>query len=178
MRATARRMLRAARGQAGYTLVELLVTLAILGIVLAALIAAWAAGLRAEGEAARRQRAQQDARVAVDRMRDELHCADSLTLTSASSITVRLPAACPEANGTSTSVTYSASCNGLRCTLRRGTLLLADFVTTASVFSYTPPSATSLGKLRVTLPVDPTPTDAVGAWRLAVDIALRNTVRA
>ena len=171
-------VLRRARREAGFTLPELLVTLTILGIVLAALMGAWVSGLHAEGDATRRYQAQQEARVAVDKMRDELHCADQLTFTSAASVTLRLPAECPEAQGVVTNVTYSTSCSGQRCKLLRGTLPVADYVTTGNVFAYTAPSAASLGKLRVTLPVDVKPADTIGSWRLTVDIVLRNTVRA
>ncbi len=171
-------LLRRARSEAGYTLPELLITLTILGIVLAALIGAWVTGLHAETNATRRYRAQQEVRVAVDKMRDELHCADQLTFTSAASVTLRLPAECPDARGVVTNVTYSTSCAGSRCKLLRNGGVVADYITTGNVFSYQAPSAASLGKLHVDLPVDLTPADRVGAWRLAVDIVLRNTVRA
>ena len=57
------------------TLVELLVTLAILGIVLAAITGAFISGTKAETGVEVRQQAQSDARVALSRMRDDIHCA-------------------------------------------------------------------------------------------------------
>jgi prepilin-type N-terminal cleavage/methylation domain-containing protein len=168
-----------ARRPAGYTLVELLVVLSILGIVLGALLGAWVSGMHAETDAQRRYEAQQEARIAVDRMRDELHCGDQLTLTTAASITIHLPADCPEAQGAATNVTYATQLvSTSRYRLKRGTTIVADYITSGNVFEYIAPSASSLGKLRVTLPVDRKPGDSIGDWNLAVDIVLRNTARA
>lgn len=173
------RLARRARSSGGYTLVELLVVLSILGLVLGALLGAWVAGLHAELDATRRYRAQQEARVAVDRMRDELHCADLLTLTSPSSFSVRLPADCPEAKGVTTTLTYDTQLVSTgRYQLRRNGSVVADYLTSGEVFAYVAPTSTALGKLTVDLPVDVTPGDDVASWDLAVDIVLRNTTRA
>jgi prepilin-type N-terminal cleavage/methylation domain-containing protein len=63
------------RSNAGYTLVELLVVLAILGIVLLGLTTAFASGLRAETGATERATAQGNARTGLVRMRTDIHCA-------------------------------------------------------------------------------------------------------
>ena len=177
------RVARRARGpggdQRGYTLVELLVVLVILGIVLGALVGAWVTAMHAELDATRRLEAQRNARVAVDRMRDELHCTDQLTFTSAASVTARLPAACPEAQGVTTNLTYDTQLVSTgRYRLRRNSVVVADYLTSGNVFAYVAPSTAALGKLNVVLPVDVTPADSVGRWRLAADIVLRNTTRA
>lgn len=172
-------LVRVARRQAGYTIVELLVVLLILGIVLGALIGAWVSGMHAEIDATQRYEAQQQARLAVDKLRDELHCGDELTFTSSSSITIRLPADCPGSQGAVTTVTYdTALVSTGRYRLRRNGAAVVDYITSGGVFAYTPPSPSSLGKLTVTLPVDRKPGDAIGDWRLAADIVLRNTTRA
>ena len=63
------------RDEAGYTLFELLTVLTIMGVVLMGLTTSFAAGLNAEAGTVRRAQAQQNARVALDRMRIDIHCA-------------------------------------------------------------------------------------------------------
>jgi hypothetical protein len=53
-----------------------------------------------------------------------------------------------------------------------------DYLTTATVFSFTPQSASSLATLSVTLPVNTRPASGRPDYRLADDIVLRNSVRA
>jgi prepilin-type N-terminal cleavage/methylation domain-containing protein len=65
------------RGEGGYTLVELLVVMSILGLVLVGLTTAFAAGLKAETGAVRRADAEENARVALNRMRVDIHCASA-----------------------------------------------------------------------------------------------------
>ena len=104
--------LRRLRGERGYTLVELLVVLAIFTTVVTALVALFTSGAKAELDMNRRFEAQQNARLALDRMRRELHCASGITAapnTAVSSITVTLPSQCPSANG-STCSTRRRSC--------------------------------------------------------------------
>ncbi|HKB21145.1 MAG TPA: type II secretion system protein [Gaiellaceae bacterium] len=78
----------------GVTLPELLVVLAIIGIVLVAITQLFMSGLNTETDQTRRVNAQQDARVALDQLRRELHCASALSYNSASSVTVTLPSYC------------------------------------------------------------------------------------
>ena len=128
----------------------------------------------------RRFRAQQDARIAIDRMRREIHCANSITPTGTSaSITVTLPAQCPTAAGVQTSVIYDViAVASQRFQLRRDSVKIADYVTAQNAFAYTAPVAgSSLGKLRVTLPINMMPSDAAKEWRLVADIVLRNAPR-
>lgn len=66
------------RSERGYGLLELLVVLGILGIVLAGLTTAFTAALRAEASAKRRATAQENARIALARMRTDIHCASGV----------------------------------------------------------------------------------------------------
>lgn len=162
----------------GYTLFELLQVTVILGIVLTGLTVLFVRATNAELQMNERFQAQQNARLAVDKMRREIHCASGITPTgAATSITVTLPAQCPSAGGSQVNVLYdlqSVSTNRWR--LRRAGVAIADYITTNNVFNYTAPQIGKLGTLRVELPVD------VGAakkhvWRLRADIVLRNTTR-
>ena len=73
------RVARRLAGEAGYTLTELITVMAILAIVLAGLTAMFHRGIRAEVRASRELEAQQNARLALDRMRRELHCASAIS---------------------------------------------------------------------------------------------------
>lgn len=179
----ASRLLRRLRSQSGYTLIELLVVLSIFMVVLTSITTLFVSGAKAELDANRRFEAQQNARLAVDKMRREIHCASALTLTSAASITITLPAGCPTAGGVQVTVVYdtqlvSASRYTLRRTKSGGPVeTIADYVTTGNLFSYTAPSTSALGQLRVDMPVNLYPNEAWKTWRLATDIVLRNTTR-
>lgn len=173
------RILRRLRREAGYTLIELLLVCAILGTVLASLSVLFLSASSSQIDMNRRFRAQQDARVAVDKMRREIHCSDQISPSGVSTaITVRLPIQCPSAGGVLANVTYDVVGSGQRFQLRRNTVVLADFISEQNAFSYTAPvAATSLGRLRLTLPINTTPTNTGKEWRLVADIVLRNTTR-
>ena len=134
----------------------------------------------------RRLEAQQDARGAVIRMRKELHCASGLTATpgvAVASFAATLPAVCLGGAGADVSVTYHTSSAGTgRWRLQRvqgaSTVTVADYLTSSTPFTYTAPTVSGLGKLRLDLPVDVDPDSDAEAWRLLDDIVLRNTVRA
>lgn len=177
------------RGEEGYTLVELIAVLAILLTVLTALTTLFASGAKAELDANRRFQAQQEARIAVDRMRREIHCASAVTLDPADStvvagqtvykrITVTLPGHCPTAGGAEATIVYDTAAVGPhRYRLRRAAARVADYVTTSHVFAYVPPSTSTLGRLAVDLPVNVSPSEGWKTWRLTSDIVLRNTRR-
>jgi prepilin-type N-terminal cleavage/methylation domain-containing protein len=175
---TLRRLRRLVAGESGYTLIELVMVLAILGTVVGALTTLFVGATNAEFESNRRFQAQQSARIAIDNMRREIHCASAITPTGAtSSISVTLPGQCPSAGGSQTTVTYDTVGSGQRFQLRRNGVNLADYVTLQNAFNYTAPvSGTSLGKLRVTLPINTKPTNGT-EWRLVADMVLRNTTR-
>jgi prepilin-type N-terminal cleavage/methylation domain-containing protein len=175
---TLRRLRRLVAGESGYTLMELVMVMAILGTVVGALTTLFVAATNAEFESNRRFQAQQSARLAIDKMRREIHCASAITPTGAtSSISVTLPGQCPSSGGSQTTVTYDTVGSGQRFQLRRNGVNLADYVTLQNAFNYTAPvSGTSLGKLRVTLPINTKPTNGT-EWRLVADMVLRNTTR-
>ncbi len=89
---------RSLTSQRGVTVVELLIVLIIMGVILGALTTLFVRGMKAELAADQRFRAQDQARLAVDRMRREIHCASAITST-ATSVTATLPGHCPSAVG-------------------------------------------------------------------------------
>ena len=186
-----RRLAEGPRGEAGYTLIELLAVLAIFLTIATALTTLFVSGSRAELDANRRFEAQQNARVALDRLRRELHCSSGVTNLDGSALTpvpvaairVTLPSHCPTANGATAVVDYETVAAGtgrwkLTRTQNGGTAIpLADYVVQGTVFTYTAQSATSRALLHVDLPVNVDPNEGWKAWRLVDDIVLRNTLR-
>lgn len=160
-------------------MIELLIVLIILSTVLTALTSLFLAGTRAELETNRRFEAQQDARLAADRMRREVHCASGVTVGSPSSITVHLLGHCPTAaNGMPTDVVYEVQFVSTgRYDLRRAGVRLADHLTSNQVFAYTASSEASRALLNVDLQVNTHPNEGWKTWRLDTDIVLRNTLR-
>ena len=72
------------RDERGYTLVEMLTVLVVFGTVMSALLVLLVQGTNAEVDMNNRFQAQQDARVALDKIRREAHCATAVTVSSAS----------------------------------------------------------------------------------------------
>jgi prepilin-type N-terminal cleavage/methylation domain-containing protein len=186
----------------GYTLSEMLVVLVIIVIVITALTQLFVSASTAQVDMTRRFEAQQDMRVALDKLRREIHCAREVTgAPPTSSIVIKLGHYCPT---TTTGATADASFTW--CTKDKSGALTnpaspaanppyslwrypgtactgtgrkqADYLTTGQVFTaYVAPAGGSLGKLSVHLPVDVTPADARQRYVLKDDIALRNTPR-
>ena len=84
-----RRLLACERG---YTLIELLQVTIILGVIMEAMTTLFVQASNAELDMNRRFQAQQEARVAVDRMRREIHCASGVSpVGNSGSISVTVP---------------------------------------------------------------------------------------
>ena len=183
-RATLRRALRSERG---YTLVELLTVTAILAVVMTGITVLFVQATNAELQMNRRFQAQQQARVAVDTMRREIHCSSGITPTPSSgtahTIAVTIPQQCPTSGGAHVTVPYlttlvSTSRYRLERQVGSGPIRhLADYVRDANVFTYAAPTTASLGKLTVTLPINIQPPGAGSNWNLVADMVLRNTSR-
>lgn len=173
------RLARLLAAERGYTLIELLQVTVILSVVMAAITILFVNATNAEVDMSRRFQAQQNARVAVDRMRREIHCASLISPAgTTSSITATLPAQCPTAGGSQITVVYDTELVATdRYRLRRNGMQIADHVTAANVFSYAVPTQQKVGILTVDLPVNVKPTETWKTWRLKADIVLRNTAR-
>jgi prepilin-type N-terminal cleavage/methylation domain-containing protein len=182
----ARRLRAVVRDQRGYSLMELLVSMFILGSVMASVSTLLVSATNQEVEMNRRFQAQTEARLGLDMMRREVHCAMSVTPSGASaSVTLTIPSTCPTAGG-NTSITWCTVANGSnRWGLWRypgsscsGTgKRWADYLTASSIFVYTPQNTSKLATLSVTLPVNVKPSEPRFLYKLEDDIVLRNSTR-
>ena len=167
----------------GYTLVEMLTVLVIFGTVMSALMVLLVQGTNAEVDMNSRFQAQQDARLALDKIRREAHCASAVTVSSSSSVTLSLPAYCPTGNGSVTWCTASLGTSRYGLFRKVGAacdstgVRWADHLTSANVFTYAAQSPTSLAKLSVDFPVNVKPSRTVDTYDLKDDIVLRNSTR-
>jgi prepilin-type N-terminal cleavage/methylation domain-containing protein len=81
MRAVERlgRRVRRLRSEEGYTLIELLVVFAVLGLVLAPLASSFTSAMHSQSSQTRREESYLNARLALQRMRLDIHCAGGVT---------------------------------------------------------------------------------------------------
>ena len=170
-------------GERAYTLIEMLTVLVIFGTVMTALMALFVQGTNAELDMNNRFQAQQDARLALDKIRREAHCASAVTVASTSSVTLSLPSFCPTGNGSVTWCTVSLGTSRYGLYRKTGAacdstgIRWADHLTTANVFTYAAQSSTSLAKLSVDFPINVKPSRTVDTYELKDDIVLRNSLR-
>ena len=165
--------------ESGYSLFELLQVTVILAVVMGALTTVFVRAMNSELDMNQRFQAQQEARLAVDKMRREIHCATAVTPAgTSSSITITLPAQCPTSGGSQITVVYDTQLVSTgRYRLRRAGVRIADYITSPNAFTYTAPAIGTLGKLHLDLPVNVRVNQARETWKLTADIVLRNTTR-
>jgi prepilin-type N-terminal cleavage/methylation domain-containing protein len=177
------RLLGVVRGEAGYSMTELLVVMIILGTVLAGLTTAFVGGTKAEADANRRVQAQIQAAAAFDRLRRDVHCASSASI-SGGTMTL---SGCSSSGSVTWSAAASSSCTAsgytlyaLSRTFNSLTKQYADCLTTSSsIFTYIPPVAgTSLAKVHAVITANANPAKPLQSFALEDDIVMRNSVRA
>lgn len=165
----------------GYTLIETLAVLAILTTVVGAVMTLFVSGSKAEVEMNQRFQAQNSARLALDRLRRDVHCAEEATASSSTAVTLEVPCAtggfvswCSAAVDGSTTrfgLYRIAASSGCDSSAQR----VADYLTTGALFTYQTQSLSSLAKLRVDLPVK---LDSMETpYRLCDMLVLRNSIR-
>jgi prepilin-type N-terminal cleavage/methylation domain-containing protein len=190
---------RLRREESGYTLVELLTVIIILGIVMEGLTTMFVTASNAEVDMNNRFQAQQTARVALDKLRREVQCASDAGSTTpntqVSLVTLTVPSYCKTYAG-STTVTwctknvatnryalYRINANSSTCT---GGVKWADYLAPTStapvcgsalcVFNYQTASG-SLARLHADFPVNVRPKKTVETYELIDDLVLRNSTR-
>jgi type II secretory pathway pseudopilin PulG len=182
-------------------LTELLTVLVILTIVLSGLTALFVSATKSEVDLRKRFEAQQEARIAMDALRREVHCASAITQTGAShTVSLTLATGCPSGSGTVTWCTVSAGTNRYQLYRKTGATCdttgkrYADYLvpdpsgsnpttecTTPTspaklcVFEYFPATTTTRAKLGVELPVDSDPADQRQSYKLIDALVLRNS---
>jgi prepilin-type N-terminal cleavage/methylation domain-containing protein len=176
------RVRRLVRGHAGYTLIELLLAMLLLATVVVALSAAFVSGTRSELTLNQRFQAQMNAAVALSKLRQDVHCSSSISPATSSSVTLVQPTQCVGGGG---SVTWCTVGSGTKYSLYRQAgstcdatgKLYAQYLTTASVFTYTAQSTSGLAKLHVDFPVNVSTSQTQNAYELTDDIVLKNSTR-
>ena len=185
-----KRIRRALSREGGYSMIEFLVVMVILSIVVGSLTTVFVSASKGELDMNRRFQAQEQARLSLDKLRREIHCATAVSPTGASSsIALTIPATCPTAGGFSTvrwCVLAPPGAAAGRYALYRSTaatcttangVMWADYLRWTSIFTYTMQSSQSLGSLAVSLEVNTKPVTR-GAFDLSDTIVLRNSTRA
>jgi Tfp pilus assembly protein PilW len=195
------RLLRArVASQAGYALIESLVTMVVLGFVLSGLTATFVSASHAELDMNRRFQAQEQGRLALDQLRRELHCASAVTdvngsalstSSTYSSIKIALGSYCQTTTPTGF-VTWCTLGSGpwalyridhavTSCSSGSGARKTADYLTSQQPFSQPAAQAgvgVQLPTLHVALTINVKGTGVSrGTSTIVDDIALRNAAR-
>lgn len=174
------RRLRLGRGEDGYTMIELLTVLGIMGIVMGGLTTIFVSGSTAERDMNKRFQSQLNTRLALDRIRRDIHCSSSASPYSVSSLTL-ISSGCGNVTWCTAPVTgftnrwalYRKA--GTTCSSTTGTKI-ADYLTTANVFTAYTPAGATLASLSVDFPVGMKTTGAA-KYELTDTIYMRNSVR-
>ena len=168
------------RSQKGYSLVEMLVVMSILGVVMSALGALFVQSSNAQIDMNARFTAQSHARVALDRMRKDLHCASGASSYSSTAVTVNSPCV---SGGVLTWCTATVA-GRVRLIRSIGASCVStdasysdNLIAGETYFAYQASSTQSLAVLYVCLPVNPKKGATVATYALTGTIAFRNSTR-
>jgi prepilin-type N-terminal cleavage/methylation domain-containing protein len=183
------KLLRRLAHERGYTLVEMITVMAMMGIVMGGITSLFVAGTNAEVDQNNRFQAQLNARLALDKMRREVHCATSITLSGTASggyypTMTENPSGCGGTQYSWCTAAVAGSSqryrlyrqSGTTCSSTSGTKY-ADYLTKGEIFAYTAQSSASLAKLTVDIPVNRKPSLSAETYELKDDIVLRNSTR-
>jgi prepilin-type N-terminal cleavage/methylation domain-containing protein len=176
----------------GYTLVEMLVVMAILGFVISGLTTIFVSGSRAELDLNRRFQAQQQARLALDRIRADLHCASAAqvqTINTYNGVAISAPncstatidwCLVPSSKMSGRYALYRTVSTTNKCaSADTGRLLVADYLTrnTGVFTTLTNVSNGSLEVVLVDFPISVNPTATRDVYELKDMIVARNSTR-
>jgi type II secretory pathway pseudopilin PulG len=180
-----------ARTEGGYTVIELLTVMIILGTILTGVLTLFASALRAETDLTIRHQAQSNARLALTKVRRDARSACGVAAGwTSSSVTLQSAA---DMSGTTcqngaNSITWCATGSGSNYGLYRaqatsctGGVRFAEYLTSNVVFTYsaknTPVGLFTLPRVNLDLQVNANPATPDQAYRLTDDVALRSGSR-
>jgi type II secretory pathway pseudopilin PulG len=170
--------------EAGYSLVEMVTVLVIMTVVFTGITQIFIAGSKAQSDQDRRFQAQLASRLAMDKIRKDIHCASDVTPYATNAVTIKLPAGCGGDVSWCTAAVSGFS-NRYRLYRQTGTtcaaatgVQIADYLTSANAF---PAFAHTVGcsclaSLRVDFVVSNRGSTA-DAYELTDTIFLRNSTR-
>lgn len=178
------RLRKRLRGERGYSLVEMLTVMVIMSVVFTGITQIFIAGSKAQSDQDRRFQAQLASRLAMDKVRKDIHCASDVTPYATTAVTLKLPSGC---GGDVSWCTAAVSGfqnryrlyrqSGTSCSAANG-VQIADYLTSANAF---PAFAHSVGcsclaSLRVDFVVS-NKGSTVDAYELTDTVFLRNSTR-
>jgi prepilin-type N-terminal cleavage/methylation domain-containing protein len=177
------RRLRLLRDERGYNLVEMLTVMIIMGVVMAGLTQVFTSAAKADNDMSRRFQAQLDTRLALDKLRRDVHCGTDVTPFATNAVTIKLPSGCggdvSYCTAAMTGVTGRWSLyrqSGATCTSGAG-VKIAGYLTTANVFtSFTTHTVDTLSSLSVDLPIRVS-SGTTCSYELKDTIYMRNSTR-
>jgi prepilin-type N-terminal cleavage/methylation domain-containing protein len=181
------RLLKRLRGERGYTMVEMITVMLIMSIVMTGITTVFVQGSNAELDMNNRFQAQTNARLGLDKIRKDIHCASAVTAQSATSVTFTDPCiSVTTSNLTWCTATVSGNIGlyrqlGSTCSSASPAIRQIDRLTTASVFTYQAPWSGSLAAVYVKLPVNTSTVKNLSkgsdTYTLCDGIMLRNSAR-
>jgi hypothetical protein len=162
----------------------MLTVMVIMGVVFSGITTVFVSGSKAQAEQDRRFQAQLNTRLALNKIRRDIHCASDVTPYATSAVTLKLPSGCGgDVSWCTAAVTgYTNRYRlyrqlGTSCSAASG-LRIADYLTSANAF---PAFAHTVGcQCLASLSVDFVVSlkgSTIGAYELADTIYLRNSTR-
>ena len=187
------RLLRGVRREGGYTMVEMVTVMVILSVVMTGITTVFVQGSNAEIDMNNRFQAQTNARVGLDKVRKDIHCASAVptpvnqTDTWVSSITLTTSCIAGATSVSFCAVTVGGNTGlyrqvGAACGSASPAIRIIDRLTSTSVFMYQAPFSGSLAMMWVKLPVNTATAKHLGSstdtYTLCSGVLLRNGLRA
>jgi len=185
--------MRRLRAEDGYTLVELLIVMVLMAIVLGALTTLWVSGSNTELRLNRQFQAQQVGRLALDRIRTDIHCANAAqaqTLGAYPGVKLAFPSggcssstvswcAVPSTAMTGRYALWRSTATSNICTASDASrLFVADYLTTSSGAFSTPALVNNgLETVSVDFRISASPNANADVYELKDAIVVRNSTR-
>jgi prepilin-type N-terminal cleavage/methylation domain-containing protein len=174
--------------EAGYSLIEMLTVMVIMSIVFAGITDVFISGSKAQADQDRRFQAQLATRIALDKMRRDIHCAYDVANYTTSSATLKI-SACAGGDVSWCTASVPGYTNrwalyrqlGTSCSAATGTRY-ADYLVSGAVFPVDPTTTHFAGckcltSLRVDLKISVKRSQTVDKYELDDSIFLRNSTR-